>query len=410
MALTQIKTTGLADDAVTSAKIADDAVVTAAIADDAVTGANIADDTVAEANMANDAIGLAELKAGTDGQILTFDASGNPSFVGPGSDGQVLTSTGAGSPPAFEAASGGATINNATENEIVTVASTTSQLDAEAKFTYDGNTAVLQTTSDGNAINVVRNSADANPVNITLTKSRNATYGSNTVVNNADVLGEIVWKADDGTDYATEAAAIRVDVDGAPGGNDMPSRMEFFTTADGGSTATKRLTINNAGNVQVEDGNLQILTSGHGVEFSAFATSGNPSSNLLDDYEEGTWTPVPTFGGANASAAYGGTGTYIKVGRICCTGWNVIFTNKGSSTGQFQITGLPFTPSRSSQGTSIGYLHRVYTNYAGQLCGYTSGTTLWFGSSGIDGNFVNWDEGDLRNDTHLGGVITYVCD
>ena len=82
MALTQVKTSGLADDAVT--------------------GAKIADDTVAEANMANDAISLAELKAGTDGQIITYDASGNPTAVGPGTDGQVLTSTGAGSPPAFE--------------------------------------------------------------------------------------------------------------------------------------------------------------------------------------------------------------------------------------------------------------------------------------------------------------------
>ena len=76
---------------------------TAAIADDAVTGAKIADDTVAEANIANDAIGLTELKSGTDGQIITYDASGNPTAVGPGTDGQVLTSTGAGSPPAFEA-------------------------------------------------------------------------------------------------------------------------------------------------------------------------------------------------------------------------------------------------------------------------------------------------------------------
>ena len=73
MALTQVKTFG--------------------IADDAVTGAKIADDTVAEANMANDAISLAELKAGTDGQIISWDASGNPVAIGPGSDGQVLTST-----------------------------------------------------------------------------------------------------------------------------------------------------------------------------------------------------------------------------------------------------------------------------------------------------------------------------
>ena len=42
------------------------------------------------------------MKAGTDGHIITYDASGNPTTVGPGTDGQVLTSTGAGSPPAFE--------------------------------------------------------------------------------------------------------------------------------------------------------------------------------------------------------------------------------------------------------------------------------------------------------------------
>ena len=66
---------------------------TNALADDAVTGAKIADDTVAEANMANDAISLAELKAGTDGQVITYDASGNPTAEGPGNDGQVLTST-----------------------------------------------------------------------------------------------------------------------------------------------------------------------------------------------------------------------------------------------------------------------------------------------------------------------------
>ena len=63
----------------------------------------LADDAVTEAKVANDAIGLAEIKSTTDGQILTFDAAGNPAYVGPGNDGQVLTSTGAGSPPAFEA-------------------------------------------------------------------------------------------------------------------------------------------------------------------------------------------------------------------------------------------------------------------------------------------------------------------
>jgi len=55
----------------------------------------------------DDAVTLAMMAGGTDGHIITYDASGDPTTVGPGTDGQVLTSTGAGSPPAFEAAGGG---------------------------------------------------------------------------------------------------------------------------------------------------------------------------------------------------------------------------------------------------------------------------------------------------------------
>ena len=57
----------------------------------------------------DDSVTLAKMAAGTDGQIITYDASGDPVAVGPGTDGQVLTSTGAGSPPAFEAVSAGFT-------------------------------------------------------------------------------------------------------------------------------------------------------------------------------------------------------------------------------------------------------------------------------------------------------------
>jgi hypothetical protein len=43
------------------------------------------------------------MAGGTDGNLITYDASGDPAYVATGSDGQVLTSTGAGSAPAFEA-------------------------------------------------------------------------------------------------------------------------------------------------------------------------------------------------------------------------------------------------------------------------------------------------------------------
>lgn len=52
--------------------------------------------------VADDAIGLAQMASGVDGNLITYDASGNPAHVATGNDGQVLTSAGAGAAPAFE--------------------------------------------------------------------------------------------------------------------------------------------------------------------------------------------------------------------------------------------------------------------------------------------------------------------
>lgn len=79
------------------------ALTSADIPDDSITAAKIADGAVAVADIGDNAVTLAKMAGGTDGQIITYDASGDPIAVGPGTDGQVLTSTGAGSPPAFEA-------------------------------------------------------------------------------------------------------------------------------------------------------------------------------------------------------------------------------------------------------------------------------------------------------------------
>ena len=89
MALTTIKTAAIADDAVTTDKLAN-AINTERTAN------------TAKTSLEDNSVTLAKMAGGTDGQIITYDASGDPVAVGPGTDGQVLTSTGAGSPPAFE--------------------------------------------------------------------------------------------------------------------------------------------------------------------------------------------------------------------------------------------------------------------------------------------------------------------
>ena len=79
-----------------------DSFTAADLAPDSVGTSEIAALAVDTAELADNAVTLAKMAGGTDGQILTYDASGDPVAVGPGTDGQVLTSTGAGSPPAFE--------------------------------------------------------------------------------------------------------------------------------------------------------------------------------------------------------------------------------------------------------------------------------------------------------------------
>ena len=378
----------------------------------------------------DDAVTLAKQAAGTDGQVITYDASGNPKAIGPGTDGQVLTSAGAGAEPAFEDAvsegtqvkstgesggtkflredgdgtcswqtlpSSGATLSGSTNNTVVTVTGSNA-MQGEANLTYDGTTALLKTTSDGNAINVVRNSADANPVNISLTKSRNATHGSFTKVENADVLGEIVWKADDGTDYASECAAIRVDIDGLTGGNDVPSRMEFFTTADGAASASKRLTINKEGNVQVEDGNLQILTSGHGVEFSAFGAS---DVNNLNDYEEGTWTPDLYHQGAENKS-----GWYTKIGRIVFAAFKLQALSAAGNANHQSIASLPFTVKNAQPPGGVARGWQNFTMTGGPIYEASVNSTqcYLYGNNGS-----NMSAADVGT-TYLSGVIIYVTD
>ena len=71
---------------------------------------NVTDFNITSGKIANDAITLAKMASGTDGNIISYDASGNPVAIATGNDGQVLTSTGAGSPPAFETLAGGNTV------------------------------------------------------------------------------------------------------------------------------------------------------------------------------------------------------------------------------------------------------------------------------------------------------------
>ena len=93
---------------------------------------------------------------------------------------------------------------------------------------------------------VFGNSNDTSGSYVFIGKSRGTAVGSNTVVQSGDEIGGLDFIATDGT-QALRAARITALVDGTPGTNDMPGRLVFSTTADGASSTTERMRIDNQG-------------------------------------------------------------------------------------------------------------------------------------------------------------------
>jgi hypothetical protein len=103
--------------------------------------------------------------------------------------------------------------------------------------------------ANGNQV-IGQYSANLNGGFLELTKSRNATAGSHTVVQANDQLGILRFSGSDGSAFIA-GSEIRSEVDGTPGANDMPGRLIFGTTADGASGPTERMRISNTGETYV---------------------------------------------------------------------------------------------------------------------------------------------------------------
>lgn len=104
--------------------------------------------------------------------------------------------------------------------------------------------------------------------------------------------------------------------------------------------------------VTLKDGNV-VLADGKGIDFSA--TAGTGTSELFDDYEEGTWTPVVADAatGGNQATALITNGYYTKIGNIVHATCQLINVNTTGLTAGSRVfvVGLPFT-ARSVTSTA----------------------------------------------------------
>ena len=108
--------------------------------------------------------------------------------------------------------------------------------------------------------------------------------------------------------------------------------------------------------LNVADGDVT-LASGHGINFAATGDgSGTTTSELLDDYEEGTFTPTYAGSSGGSVTLVGTIGTYVKVGKIVHVRMRIM-TTAMSLSGDITITGLPFTSDSTTN------YHTILSNF-----------------------------------------------
>jgi len=179
-----------------------------------------------------------------------------------------------------------------------------------------------------------------------------------------------------------------------------------FCTSTAGSP-TEKARIDSSGNLTITDGNLVIGTSGHGIDFSA--TSNNGTSELLDDYEEGNWTPAFD----NSITTHTQTvASYIKIGSQVTVRGQVRI-NSDNNNAAMVINNLPYaaidtsgTDSAFSVGqvalNSYDWSSRTSNWYGSYCVVYKNNTNLYF--------YYNQDDGSATAQNADGNTyVTFTC-
>ena len=203
----------------------------------------------------------------------------------------------------WAAAGGGPTINNATENELVTVANNTDNLDAEANLLYSSPALTIQSSNSVPAQLIVHGYADGStdgPGRISLRRSVNSSIGGNGAPTvGGHHIGIIDFEANDGNSVEL-GAAIRVnsteDWDDSSRGN----RMRFFTTANSSTSQAEVLRLDQDRTVYVYEGgdavNVQGGLAKAFVRFRDTSLYSNYNVSSITDHGTGDWTVNLTNG------------------------------------------------------------------------------------------------------------------
>ena len=171
-----------------------------------------------------------------------------------------------------------------------------------------------------------------------------------------------ILKTDDATE-ATSTTDGSLQTDGGLSvakdvitGNDVKLKSDSSVLAFG---TDSEVTFTHTDNVGLTLSHNLSMADGKGIDFSALSTPADAagmSSEVLDDYEEGIWTPAyDSTGSMGTSIAYSAqNGTYVKIGRVVHIWWDLTTSGRDASgqSGYLQLTGLPFEVSDAVSQTA----------------------------------------------------------
>ena len=161
-------------------------------------------------------------------------------------------------------------------------------------------------------------------------------------------------------------------------------------------------------------GNVVIATSGKGIDFSVTSQAAGMTSELLADYEEGTWTPIIGGTGGTSGQAYTAQrGLYTKVGRMVTCTFDVVLSTKGTITTEVMIGGLPYTALNSATARypscNIGLWQNLSTSYV-YLNGVVIDNTTYAairGATAAATSLSSLATANISDTSRFSGTITY---
>lgn len=172
--------------------------------------------------------------------------------------------------------------------------------------------------------------------------------------------------------------------------------------------------LKNAANVFSLAGNSfsELLTVAKGLSFPAVQVA-SAGANDLDDYEEGTWTPVLGGSGGTSGQTYTTqVGRYIKIGKMVAVWFTIIFSAKGTITGTCQFQGLPFTSDNVSGLFSSGVFqyNLLATNWVGIISVVNTNATTALvrgANAAAANNITDLVTADINNNSSFIGTMFY---